>query len=212
MILFHFCWDLKTFGFMEYSLKDPFWVSFRYIILTLFLSAVGWSSYIATASKQPFNRFIFNQSKIGLAALLISMGSYLAMPNQWIFFGILHFIFLSSLITKPLSAYPIVSCSIGTFIVFATYALPIETDAFRHWLSAELGAPKHTLDYISPLPWIGVVLIGPILGYLKLEQKELPMWMSVKPITFIGRYALPVYLIHQLVLYPLVASIDYLVH
>ncbi|MBU2240237.1 MAG: DUF1624 domain-containing protein, partial [Gammaproteobacteria bacterium] len=34
MMIFHFCWDLRNFGFMEFSIYDPFWVYFRSLILT----------------------------------------------------------------------------------------------------------------------------------------------------------------------------------
>lgn len=210
MMIFHLCWDLKTFGYMAYSLQDPFWVAFRYVILTLFLSAVGWSSYLASQVKQPLKRYAINLSKIGLSAIAISLGSYLAMPNQWIFFGILHFIFLAAIVVRPFAVHPIASCTVGVLIVLTTYVNPwFDSSEIRAWFTG-LGAPRHTLDYISPLPWFGVVLIGPIFGYFKIERIALPKYNGIKLISFLGRYALPVYLLHQLILYPLVAGIHYL--
>lgn len=210
MIAFHFCWNLKAFGYLQYSLQDPFWVLFRYIILALFLSAVGWSSYLAIQARQPFKRYILNLSKIGFAAMIISLGSYLASPEQWIFFGILHFIFLAAIIVRPFAVRPIFSCTVGVFIVFSTYLNPwFEASEIRTWFT-DIGAPKRTLDYISPLPWLGIVLIGPIFGYFKIEQLTLPKWLGIKLIVFLGRYALPVYLMHQVILYPLVAIVHHL--
>ncbi|WP_377369258.1 heparan-alpha-glucosaminide N-acetyltransferase [Rhodanobacter aciditrophus] len=207
MMVFHFCWDLKTFGYMSYSLQDPFWVAFRYVILTLFLSAVGWSSYVAVQGSQAPHKFLLNLSKIGLSAIAISIGSYLALPNQWIFFGILHFIFLAAILVRPFAVHPIIGCTLGVGIVVATYATPeFDPSIIRSWFT-EQGAPRYTLDYISPLPWTGVVLIGLILGYYKVEHLALPKWLELKWICYLGRHALVVYLTHQLVLYPLVAGV-----
>lgn len=211
MIVFHFCWDLRDFGFLEYSLEAPFWIGFRYVILFLFLTAVGWSSYLAHISQQTHYRFCFNQFKILSAAVIISLGSFLAMPKQWIFFGILHFIFLSSMIIRPISGHALISTCLGGAIILLTYLLPIDSSVIRDWFSLTLGAPNYTLDYVSPFPWIGVVLIGPIFGYLKIEQIALAKSKVSTLLALMGRHALVIYLGHQLLLYPLVACVHFLI-
>ncbi|MBR7889011.1 DUF1624 domain-containing protein [Marinomonas sp. A79] len=207
MMIFHFCWDLRDFDFLTFSIHDPFWVYFRKVILLLFLSAVGWSSYLAHISmKQKKAPFWRRDAKLFCSAAGISLVTYLAVPDQWIYFGILHFIFIASLITRPFAGWPIVSALIGASIVFL-YQL-------THWLhfpnafamiTQYISLPSRTLDIVFPFPWLGVVLIGPIIGHLRWHQWSLPNNLLTSILAYMGRHALPFYLLHQLVLYSLVA-------
>ncbi len=216
MIVFHFCWDLRNFGFMEYSIYDPFWVYFRSLILTLFMTAIGWSTYLtfkkntlaeSTLSKGSYRAFWKRDAKLFFAAAVISLATYIATPDQWIFFGILHFIFVVSLITRPLAKWPLVSASIGAGIVAAYHLtdLLVFPGAFV-MITNYLGLPQRTLDIVFPFPWIGVVLIGPLLGYLNCQKWPIPEHALSHILAFMGRYALPIYLVHQVFLFALVAG------
>jgi uncharacterized membrane protein len=207
MIVFHFCWDLRNFGFMEFSIYDPFWVYFRSLILTLFLTAIGWSSYL-TLKKGNHWSFWKRDIKLFLAASAISLITYLAVPDQWIYFGILHFIFIASLITRPLVKWPILSAIIGLMILIIYH--------FTSWLifptafttiTNYMALPQRTLDIVFPFPWIGVTLIGPLLGYLNWHKCPTPDYILTHSLAFMGRYALPIYLLHQVFLFALVAGV-----
>jgi uncharacterized membrane protein len=206
MIIFHFCWDLLNFGFLEYSIYDPFWVYFRSLILTLFLTAIGWSTYL-TLSKAKHTSFWVRDIKLFVSAAAISLATYLAAPDQWIYFGILHFIFIASLITRPFAKWPICSALVGATIIIIYHS--------TNWLhfpnafstiTSYIALPGRTLDIVFPFPWIGVVLIGPILGYLNWHKCPTPNNLAIQILALMGRYALPIYLIHQLVLFSLVAA------
>lgn len=207
MIIFHFCWDLRNFGFVEFSIYDPFWVYFRSVILTIFLSAVGWSTYLVF-TKKANPSFWKRDLKLFIAAIAISLATYLAMPNQWIYFGILHFIFIASLINRPIAKYPIFSATIGATIIVAYHATDwlLFPNAFST-ITQYVAIPERTLDIVFPFPWIGVVLIGPLLGYLHLHKLPTPNNIIIVMLSFMGRYALPIYLLHQLVLFALVGSV-----
>ena len=206
MMIFHFCWDLRNFGFMEFSIYDPFWVYFRSVILTLFLTAIGWSTYLAyTKTSKP--SFFKRDIKLFISAAAISLATYLAAPNQWIYFGILHFIFIASLITRPFAKWPIASALAGAIIVIIYHS--------TNWLhfpnafstiTSYVALPQRTLDIVFPFPWIGVVLIGPILGYLNWHKCPTPNTLAIQILAFMGRYALPIYLTHQVILFALVAA------
>ncbi|WP_235936644.1 heparan-alpha-glucosaminide N-acetyltransferase [Marinomonas profundi] len=208
MMIFHLCWDLRHFGFIEFDVYSPFWLSFRSLILTLFLSAVGWSTYISL-NKTPHAFFSFWQRDIKLliSAGAISLATYLAMPNQWIYFGILHFIFVASLIIRPMAKWPI-ACALVGGIIMVIYHL-------THWLQFPnafatithyIPLPERTLDIVFPFPWIGVVFIGPLLGYLNWHKCPTPNNLAISILAFMGRHALPIYLSHQLILFALVAA------
>ncbi|WP_369922197.1 heparan-alpha-glucosaminide N-acetyltransferase [Marinomonas polaris] len=206
MMIFHFCWDLRNFGFMEFSIYDPFWVYFRSLILTLFLSAIGWSTYLALgrASSQSFWK---RDIKLFISAAAISFATYLAVPEQWIYFGILHFIFIASLIIRPIAKWPILSALFGAIIIIIYH-----TTKWLHFpnafstITSYIALPQRTLDIVFPFPWIGVVLIGPLLGYLNWHKCPIPNNLIIHILAFMGRYALPIYLTHQVILFVLVAA------
>lgn len=206
MMIFHFCWDLRNFGFMEFYIYDPFWVYFRSLILTLFLTAIGWSTYL-TLSKAKHPSFWVRDIKLFVSAAAISLATYLAAPDQWIYFGILHFIFIASLVTRPFAKWPISSALVGASIIIIYHS--------TNWLhfpnafsiiSSYIELPQRTLDIVFPFPWIAVVLIGPLLGHLNWHKCPTPNTLTIHILAFMGRYALPIYLIHQVILFALVAT------
>lgn len=212
MIVFHLCWDLRAFGYMEYSLKSPFWVSFRAVIMTLFISAIGWSAYLSYRHKINWSTFFQRHMKLLLCAMAISLATYLAFPNNWIFFGILHFILIASLIITPFSQRPWLSAAIG-LLLLAVYFFSDTVNAFNfhRYLINIFNLPTYTLDFVHPLPWIAVLFLGPLAGALKLHTVPFPSNLFTQLFVLAGRYALPIYLCHQVVLYSLVAIMDFLI-
>ena len=206
MIIFHLCWDLREFDYIDYSLRDPFWVGFRSVIITLFMTAVGWSTYISCQNGYQWLNIFKRQFKLFLAASGISLATYLTVPQNWIFFGILHFIFLASWLVLPVARKPWLSLAIGIGLLAAYFGIDsVHNFSLHTYLTGEFGFPQRTLDIVNLFPWIGVVFLGPIMGHFKLHKMRLPSALNSKLLTFLGRHALPVYLCHQLVLYTLVA-------
>lgn len=215
MIIFHFCWDLREFNYISYNLFDPFWVNFRAVILFLFLTAVGWSTYI---SKIPppfqtshFKKFLVRQMKLLIAAASISLITYLAFPSQWIYFGILHFILLASFILYPFARYPRLNAIIGLaigLIFFVTSWLQFPN--IHHFLLNELGAPQYTLDIVYPFPWIACVFFGPIIGKF-LNKITVRNNSLVSILSWLGQHALIIYLLHQIILYSLISVATFLI-
>lgn len=205
MIIFHFSWDLGNFGFITFSFADPFWHNFRDLIVTMFLTAVGWSAYLSTQKHHAF--IVWKRDlKVFISAAAISIGTYLAMPEHWIYFGILHFIFVATLIARPLSRFPTVSALMGVVIIliYNTTDWLLFPHAARTIIDT-LHLPHATLDILFPFPWIGVVLIGPLFGYLNLHKCTIPSHFTISILAFMGRFALPIYLVHQLILFAIVA-------
>lgn len=206
MIIFHFCWDLREFDYIDYSLRDPFWVDFRSIIISLFMSALGWSSYLSCRNGYQWQSIFKRQFKLFLAAGGISLATYLAFPQNWIFFGILHFIFVASWLVLPVARKPWLSLFIGISILAAYFFFDsIRQFSLHTYLTGEFGFPKRTLDIVNLLPWMGVVFLGPMMGHLQLHNIKVPRLLNSQLLAFLGRHALPIYLCHQLLLYSLVA-------
>lgn len=206
MIGFHFTWDLGFFQMIDYDISfTPEGRVLSHLIAGIFLFLVGVSLTLAHRKELNARAFLKRFFKIAGAAALVSLGTFFATPEEWIFFGVLHCIALSSLLALLLLRAPLI---IVFFVAVFAISAPgfIETPFFDRpdmfWLGLNKILPR-TNDYVPLLPWFGVVLIGIVTARLILAREVLVALLarpSFKPLTLIGRYALPIYLLHQPVL------------
>lgn len=165
-------------------------------------------------------------------SILLSLVLWIFMPDNMIWFGILHFlsiaILLFALLSKPLSYIPPLWGLVGCALLgFLTWHLPFDCGYYigiPHLL--EIPIPRELLyqpwlfplglgfadsaDYFPLFPWIFVFLFGTFLGrYIKEEKYPVFMKKSYcKPLSIIGQWALPIYVIHQPILFGLFWIID----
>jgi uncharacterized membrane protein len=207
MIVFHFCWDLREFGYISYRLDDHFWILFRAIILFLFLTAIGWSAYISAISiktnrQDKRQNFMRRQIQLLVFSGLISAVTYWSFPDKWIFFGILHFIFVANLLIYPIARFVRVCATISMALLILYYFTDwINFRLVRNYLTQHVGLPSRTLDIVYPLPWLACVFIGPLIGTRQWHKIKMPSWPIFARLAWFGRHALPIYLTHQLLLY-----------
>lgn len=212
MIAYHFIYDLKYFGYVDWN--TPLGNGFRQwrsCIVFGFVFAMGLSMGIAHGRGRKPRAFWKRLGQILACALLISIVSIFMFPESYIYFGILHFMVIASLLTFALIGKPWVSFALGTigligfWIGWVPYGWP---------LNLIPGLPAYTEDFVSPLPWLGVACIGSALGeYLakhaqlraKISSWEIKGWGG-KIISFAGQRSLSIYMLHQPVLFALIIS------
>jgi uncharacterized membrane protein len=205
MVIFHFCFDLRYFGLVDWGVPNgPGWWQFRYLILSLFIGTVGISLSLAHRQKSlpeaiQSKTFLIRQAKLLASALAISLMSVFVFPDTWIYFGILHFIFLASLICLPLVMMPRSSLVLGVLIILAH----ILDWVHPFWPFTYLGQylPRYTEDFVPFFPWLGVCLVGVYLGHLIATKEPTVFRKSEASTAFAGRYALIIYLLHQPLLF-----------
>ena len=205
MAVFHFSYDLSVFGLIEFSMEDPFWAWFRFLIVTLFFLSVGISLVLANPEGIRWRPFWTREAKIAAGALLISALSYVAYADAWVWFGVLHFIAVASLLALPLLYLPRLALVVGIsiFLLFnltSWFNLAFLYDA----LQAPLNLPEYTMDLTRLIPWLGMVYIGIYLGHRRLfGLYEIPILSNKKWVTWLGRHSLGFYLLHQIPLFAL---------
>ena len=93
MTVFHFAFDLMFFGLREpgYTTQFHWWALAKAVAIT-FLFATGASLYLAHAAGFHWQRWARRLAWIALAALAITVVTWFATPETFIFFGILHLI------------------------------------------------------------------------------------------------------------------------
>lgn len=212
MIAYHLCFDLAYFGLLHTDMyRDPLWIGARSLIVTLFLLTVGVSLYLATRGGVRWPRFWRREGLIAAAALAVSAGSYLVFPRSWIFFGVLHFIALASLLGLAFRRLGRANLALGAALVLLgiTAAHPFFDQPMWQWFGLMTHKPV-TEDYVPLLPWFGVVLLGLGLGQWLYGRRDVPAWArresghgAVRALAFAGRHSLFIYLAHQPLLFGL---------
>lgn len=207
MVIYHFSWDLGHFGVISTDVgSDPGWRLFAKAIAASFLIIVGISLERAGRNGIRWRAFARRLAILCGAALFVTIGSYLAFPDRYIFFGILHMIAVGSVLALPFLRLPA-----GVVLAAAMLAivLPglVEWDGFNHpalvWIGLGTVLPA-TNDFEPVFPWLGWILLGIAFGKLRLSVLE-TVENSGRPAVLegLGRWSLPIYLVHQPVLFAL---------
>lgn len=210
MIVYHFSWDLSFLKLIETNiLAVPAWRWFARGIAGsfLFLAGIG----LALAHAKGFRRvpFLKRLVRIGAAALAVTIGTYFAFPDSYIFFGILHCIAAASVLALPFLRVPPALTLVAAVFCLAAPSLftsPLLDAPLLDWLGLGASVPV-TNDYVPIFPWFGLVLMGIAAGQWLLSRAGtlfLARWRAndalSRALVWAGRKSLPIYLIHQLVL------------
>lgn len=215
MASYHFTWDLEFFGYIEPgTATQGLWKLYARMIATSFLFLVGVSLVLAHGNGIRWRSFAKRLAMVGAAAIVISIGTLFALPQEWIFFGILHHIAVASLLALAFLRAPplltgLLALATGTLMVLDSWVMPglVGGEIFNsRWLAwtglAEI-APRSN-DFVPLFPWFGAVLAGIAVAGLLRDHggfARLALWQSRPNIlTRAGQHSLAFYLIHQPVL------------
>jgi len=213
MAIYHFTWDLEFFGHLEPGLTAVGgWKIFARCIASSFLFLVGVSLVLAHARGVRWRPFLVRLAQVGAAAAAISLVTWFAVPNDFIFFGILHQIALASLLGVLLLRFPaLVLLALGLMVISAPFFLRSELFAspWLWWVGLSPVNPRSN-DYVPVFPWFGAVLLGmaaaKIFGQTGLLDR-MRSWTPprlFRPLEWGGQHSLGFYLLHQPVLIALV--------
>src|SRR5580704_11149664 len=99
MVVFHFAFDLDSLGLAALDVGgDPRWRWFARLIAGSFLALSGMSLVIAHAKGMRWEAYLRRLAILAGAAVTVTLATWLMMPREFIFFGILHSIAVASVI------------------------------------------------------------------------------------------------------------------
>ena len=216
MTIFHFAFDLELLGIEEPGfISQPHWKYFARIIASSFLFLVGFGLFLAHGNGVRWPSWRWRMLKIVAAALLITIATLFATPNQFIFFGILHSIAFASVAGLFFLSVPVAVLTGAAAAVFVIGA-GFETSALDHWIWWWSGLSETRIvssDYVPVFPWLSAPLLGMACAKLMsqkgwLEALAIPELASgpSRLVKFIGRHSLVYYLLHQPVMIALIYS------
>jgi uncharacterized membrane protein len=202
MVAYHFAFDLAYFRLTAQNFyRDAFWLHSRTVILSSFLLVAGVSLVLAQGTAHGRARFWLHVGRVAACALAVTAGSYLMFPRSFIWFGVLHAIAVSLVLSRPLAARPWIALALGIAIVLAgnLVASPAFDTRALGWIGFMTGKPI-TEDYVPLFPWTGVLLIGIAAGHALARREFAPIAALARLPAFVqwlGRHSLAVYMIHQ---------------
>ena len=225
MIVYHTMWDLVYI----HGVDIPWFFTGG---ASVFQAYIRWSFIIISGFSWSLGKRKLRRSLLVItASLVITAFTCIAMPADKIVFGVLWFLGVAMLIMIPASAllrrvephaglalsallfylsYGIPHGSVGLFGTAYTVALP--EGLYANYFTSALGFvcdSFYSSDYVPIFPWIFLFLCGYFLyGIFKKHNIMGTLRaFSVKPLEWVGRNALWIYMIHQ----PAVYGILYLI-
>lgn len=213
MIAYHLSWDLDHFQVVDIALFSAPWRWFAYVIAGTFLFAVGVSLTLAHAREFRVKAFLLRLGMITAAAAAITGVTWWVFSEEFIFFGILHCIAVSSILGLAflrLPAWVAAASGVAVLLAPSLVAGPTFDNPWLWWLGLNITTP-HAYDWVPLFPWFAWPLFGIAFGRL-LASGRLPMglltWQpcgrAAALLRWLGRHSLAVYLLHQPILFGLV--------
>lgn len=202
MVLFHFCYDLSYFGLADFDFyRDGFWLHARTFILSTFLALVGVSLWLTHGERLKPRKALRRLLIIGANAALISLVSWFMFGERWIFFGVLHFIVIASLVGMPLARFRYTTLAVAALCFLAAqFEFPLFDSPGLRWIRFMTHKPA-TEDYVPLVPWFGVVALGIFLASpLRNLSVRLEPLGGLRMLAVMGRHSLLIYMLHQPIL------------
>lgn len=219
MVLFHFVFDLELFGYVPFGTSSTgIWRALAVATAGSFLFLAGVGLWLSHGQGIKWTAFGRRFAIIAGAAALVSLGTYVAFPDAFVFFGILHSIALCGLLGLAALRLPIVVIAALAVAVYVApdFAKGPAFDAPYWWWTGLQTVPIRTVDYEPIFPWFAPFLAG--LAVSKLASRT-GFWARISTRTpsraaqlagIPGRYSLVIYLIHQPILIALFWSVTQL--
>ena len=204
MVYFHTIRSMhEIFGYqVSYTTTAMFYIGNFAAILFIFISGISFSF-----SRNPYKRIILLTG----ISLILSAVTYMYDSALFIKFGIIHFFAVSSLLAilfKKTNKYILIL--IGILVILAGFRVT-QTTVNVHYLFflGFTNASFQSTDYYPLIPRFGVYLLGMSMAKWVYKDKKSIIWnrLNLKPVNFVGRHTLAIYLFHQ----PIIIGCLYLV-
>lgn len=213
MVLFHLAYNINYYRPIGWYDKTTFNRIRQLSIAISFFLISGF-----TSSLLPSDKNIKRGIKTSMLGFAITLSTYIFARDQLIVWGVLNGLGLSMIISGLIQKYckfPPYFAIIFIIIFVGTYNVPrasltgfrLFDDLYENNIFI-LGFPSSSFtstDYFPLIPWIFAFLSG-FSGGDYLKDKNLRKGND-NILARIGRFSMPIYLAHQIILYPLVSFI-----
>ena len=197
---------------------DVYWdMPLRHIIRTLVLIGfIGSCGISCSLSKSNLRRGMkLLGVALALSAVTYLLDFFIANGSFFISFGILHMLSVSILVYAGLSRYGFwPSLIIGAAIVIVGFFVSQDSASGGGFLLFALGLNNacSSADYFPLIPYLGWFLVGAAIGSRIYKEKrsffpKCGKSRFYRPVFWLGRHALLVYVLHQPIIYLLLLGL-----
>lgn len=216
MILYHALWDIVWL----YSLPSAWYVGLPGHLWQQFTC---WTFILLSGFCVPFGHHTLRRGAVvfGCGAL-VSAVTLLILPEAAVRFGVLTMLGSSMLLTAALRPFwDRIPAAAGCLVCILLFGLTYHVNSgvwafgllpqtfYATPFTAWLGFPPagfYSTDYFSLIPWMFLFWTGYFLHRLIGRERMAPLQCSVcPPLGWLGRHSLVVYLLHQPVIYIVLA-------
>ena len=212
MIIFHIALADNLFGNKNHNLDNGFLDFTGHFSRTLFLFLVGTSLVLAykkkKREKKSFKMFQINRGvQILSYGLIVTFLTKLVLPQQFVAFGILHFIGIAIILLSFIMENKIL-IYILLIICLTMYGNVTSTspNLFNYILGTNSGFHGWTIDYFPLLKNLPKIILGILFGhYYSNNPISIPEKVKTHKITKIletlGKQSLNIYMLHLPIVY-----------
>lgn len=218
MLVYHALWDIVYM----FGANIPW---FKTDAGFIFQQSICWTFILISGFCWSLGRHRLRRALTVLAcALGITVVTALVMPENIIFHGVLSLLGTAMLVTIPLDKIfgripPVIGFAVSAVFFALTYnvsdgtlgfgntaILRLPESLYANNITAFFGFPHdgfYSSDYFPILPWLFLFWAGYFL-YRFFVRKGLLMYLatvSFRPLEFIGRHSLEIYVAHQPIIY-----------
>ena len=224
MIFGHVLWDLDYFGVIP--INNGVYSTLQKIVPQMFFFIVGIGLIVSRKKKvlslqdekKYYKHLAFRGLKIFGLGMLLTVFSLIFIPETPVFFGVLHCIGLSIIISIPFLMFRKLNFIFALLLILVGMLfsnIVVENATIFHLI---IGLqPENvwmfTVDYFPLLPWFGVILLGMSIGDVlycgdkrRFRIPDLSRYKPAKFCSWFGQHSLEIYLLHQ----PVIAGFMYL--
>lgn len=217
VVIYHIVYDLDFFAGAPIDALSTFWTLFArasalpFIFISGVSLSVAYAQSIAQGKKYASIKLIKRAITLLGYAAGITLVTYILIPHEAIYFGILHLLGCCALLGFFFLPYTWFSLITGIMLIgLDSWVSTTYVDYM--WLIPVGFAPDtfESLDYFPLIPFFGVFLIGIFFGNILypngIRRFSLPDFSHntvVKFLNAIGKRTLLIYLIHQPIIFGL---------
>ncbi len=218
MIIYHALWDIVFIFNVNIS-------AFKGTGAYIWQQSICWIFILLSGFCVNFScRKLKRSLTVIICSAIISIVTILALPDSAVKFGVLCLIGFGMLIMIPLDKYiskiaPIPAAIISLCLFLLTKNVPygfigfenlniaqLPSALYQNYFTAFLGFPPaefYSSDYFPLIPWIFLYITGYFIYHIfkKYNLLHLLSTFSIKPLEWLGRHSLIIYMLHQPLIY-----------
>jgi len=218
MVIFHFFYFPNKYGFKEIEYDTPILKTIAKVAQFIFIGSVGVNLTLSKDNSKNKNDKEFIKKnlkrilKLVFLAGIMSLITYFIFGDNFVKFGILHFIAFASLILFYIVDDLKIVYTLLILALLVYYLILKNPTIFAGvpeklaFVSGFYNLKFDSIDHFPIFPWIIVVLIGILMGnYIKENKPEIPQKIKdnfvISSVANLGKKSLEIYTLHWVVLY-----------